>query len=108
MTCMELETAVRLRLPTVHVVWKDGSYNLIKSLQTRDYGRCFGAEFGNPDFVKLGEAFGAAAFRIAEAGEIVPTLKKALAAEGPALIEVAIDYRDNQELVKAIEGSAQH
>ncbi len=108
MTGMELETAVRLRLPIVHIVWKDGSYNLIKSLQARDYGRWFGAEFGNPDFVALGEAFGAAAFRITEAEEIVPVLKKALATEGPALIEVAIDYRDNHELARAMGASAQH
>jgi acetolactate synthase I/II/III large subunit len=52
MTCMELETAVRLRLPTVHVVWRDDAYNLIRSLQTRDCGRSFGAEFGPTDFVK--------------------------------------------------------
>lgn len=108
MTCMELETAVRLKLPIVHVIWKDGGYNLIQTLQKRDYGRIFGATFGDPDFVKLGEAFGAASFRIGAADQIVPTLKKALACEGPALIEMPVDYRDNQELVKAMHSSAQH
>jgi thiamine pyrophosphate-dependent acetolactate synthase large subunit-like protein len=108
MTCMELETAVRLRLPTLHLVWKDGSYNLIQCLQRRDYGRAFGAEFGDTDFVKLGEALGAIAFRVADAGALVPTLEKALAIQGPSLIEVAIDYRDNHELVAAMEGEAQH
>lgn len=108
MTCMELETAVRLRLPTLHLVWKDGSYNLIQCLQRRDYGRAFGAEFGDTDFVKLGEALGAIAFRVVDAGALVPTLEKALAIQGPSLIEVAIDYRDNHELVAAMEGSAQH
>lgn len=108
MTCMELETAVRLKLPIVHVVWKDGGYNLIQTLQRRDYGRIFGATFGDPDFVKLGEAFGVASFRIGSADQIVPTLKKALACEGPALIEMPVDYRDNGQLVAAMDVSAQH
>jgi len=108
MTCMELETAVRLKLPIVHVIWRDGGYNLIQTLQKRDYGRIFGATFGDPDFVKLGEAFGAAAFRIKEAAEIVPTLKKALACDGPALVDMPIDYRDNAQLVKAMDASAMH
>jgi acetolactate synthase-1/2/3 large subunit len=108
MTCMELETAIRLQLPIVHVIWRDGGYNLIQTLQKRDYGRIFGATFGDPDFVKLGEAFGAAAFRIDEADQIIPTLKKALACDGPALVDMPIDYRDNAQLVKAMDASAQH
>jgi len=108
MTCMELETAVRLKLPIVHVIWRDGGYNLIQTLQKRDYGRIFGATFGDPDFVKLGEAFGAAAFRVSESEQIVPTLKKALVCDGPALVDMPIDYRDNAQLVKAMDALAQH
>ncbi|MBM4121546.1 MAG: acetolactate synthase AlsS [Nitrospira sp.] len=108
MTCMELETAVRLKLPIVHVIWRDGGYNLIQTLQKRDYGRTFGATFSDPDFVKLGEAFGAASFRIDEPGQIIPTLKKALACDGPALVDMPIDYRDNAQLVKAMDASAMH
>jgi acetolactate synthase-1/2/3 large subunit len=108
MTCMELETAVRLKLPIVHIVWKDGGYNLIHSLQMRDYGRSFGAEFGPTDFVKLAEAFGAIGYRIESADGIVPVLNRALAADAPVLIEVPIDYSDNVHLVEAIDASAQH
>ncbi|WP_367026954.1 acetolactate synthase AlsS [Methylococcus sp. ANG] len=108
MTCMELETAVRLKLPIVHVVWKDGGYNLIHSLQMRDYGRSFGAEFGPTDFVKLAEAFGATGYRIESADDVVPVLKQALVADTPVLIEVPIDYSDNADLVDAINASAQH
>lgn len=108
MTCMELETAVRLKLPIVHVIWRDGGYNLIQLLQRRDYGRIFGATFNDPDFVKLGEAFGAAAFRIDDPAQIVPVLKKALACDGPALVDMPVDYRDNEKLVKAMDASAQH
>jgi acetolactate synthase-1/2/3 large subunit len=108
MTCMELETAVRLKLPTVHIVWKDGGYNLIQALQVRDYGRTFGAAFGPTDFVKLAEAFGATGYRIDDASDIIPVLKQALAAESPVVIEVPIDYRDNAALVGAMSASSQH
>jgi acetolactate synthase-1/2/3 large subunit len=108
MTCMELETAVRLRLPTVHVIWCDGGYNLIHALQMRDFGRSFGAEFGTTDFVKLAEAFGATGYRIDEAEAIIPVLRLALEADGPVVIEVPIDYRDNAELVASVQASALH
>ncbi|RYU61416.1 acetolactate synthase AlsS [Methylolobus aquaticus] len=108
MTCMELETAVRRKLPTVHIVWKDGGYNLIESLQQRDYGHSFGARFGPIDFVKLAEAFGAGGYRIDTAAQIAPTLREALAASGPVVIEVPIDYSDNADLVDAVDASAQH
>ena len=108
MTCMELETAVRLRLPTVHIIWCDGGYNLIHSLQTRDFGRSFGAEFGPTDFVKLAEAFGAKGYRIDHAEDILPALRRALEADGPVVLEVPIDYRDNAELVASVEASALH
>jgi acetolactate synthase-1/2/3 large subunit len=99
---------VRLKLPIVHIVWKDGGYNLIHSLQMRDYGRSFGAEFGPTDFVKLAETFGATGYRIESADAIVPVLNRALAADTPVLIEVPIDYSDNADLVDAINASAQH
>jgi acetolactate synthase-1/2/3 large subunit len=108
MTCMELETAVRLNLPTVHVLWKDGAYNLIESLQLRDYGHSFGARFGPIDFVKLAEALGATGYRIDSADTLAPTLARALAASAPVLIEVPIDYSDNADLVDAVDASAQH
>ena len=45
MTGVELETAVRLNLPTVHRVWRDGSYNLVGLLALREYGREVGTHF---------------------------------------------------------------
>ncbi|MFO0997427.1 MAG: acetolactate synthase AlsS [Alphaproteobacteria bacterium] len=108
MTCMALETACRLKLPIVHVIWRDGSYGLIQALQAREYGRTFGATFADPDFVKLGEAMGATAFRIGKADEIVPVLKKALSLGTPALIDMPVDYRDNAKLVATVDASVMH
>ncbi len=100
MTCMELETAVRLKLPTVHLVWRDGSYNLVGLLALREYGREVGTHFGPTDFVALAGSFGAAGFRVSDADDFRPTLERALALKAPAVIEIAVDYRENLPLVQ--------
>jgi acetolactate synthase-1/2/3 large subunit len=100
MTCMELETAVRLKLPTVHLVWRDGSYNLVGLLALREYGREVGTHFGPTDFVALAQSFGAAGFRVDDADAFRPTLERALALKAPAVIEIAVDYRENLPLVQ--------
>jgi acetolactate synthase-1/2/3 large subunit len=102
MTCMELETAVRLKLPTVHLVWRDGSYNLVGLLARREYGREFGTKFGPTDFVALAQSFGATGFRVGDADEFRPILERALALKAPAVIEIPVDYRDNLPLVQPI------
>lgn len=100
MTCMELETAVRLKLPTVHLVWRDGSYNLVGLLALREYGREVGTHFGPTDFVALAQSFGATGYRVNDADEFRPTLERALALGSPAVIEIPVDYRDNLPLVQ--------
>lgn len=94
----ELETAVREKLHFVHFVWCDGSYDMVKQQQLLKYKRIVGVNFGHVDIVKYAESFGAAGFRINHADEIVGVLKKALAMEGPVLVEVPIDYSDNHKL----------
>lgn len=97
---MELETAVRLRLPITHIVWRDGSYNLVKIQQQDAYHKGYGVDFGNPDFVKYARSFGVDAFSISKPKHIAPVLKKALSLKTPSLIDVAIDYRKNHSLLR--------
>src|SRR5207237_103210 len=59
MNCQELETACRLGLGIVNVIFRDGGYNLIQWKQQTHLGRESGVKFGNPDFVALAGAFGA-------------------------------------------------
>ncbi len=99
MSATELETAVRLKLPLVHVVWRDGSYNLVKIQQLEVYGKGFGVEFGNPDIVAFAKSFGASAYRITKPSQIIPTLKKALREKRPTIIDMPVDYRDNRSLL---------
>ena len=101
-SAMELETAVREKCSFVHLVWRDGSYDMVKIQQKLKYGRSFGVEFGDVDIVKFAEAFGAAGLRINKADEIAPVLSKALGLTGPVIVDVPIDYRDNQSLCATV------
>ncbi len=94
----ELETARRLGNPLVVLVWSDGSYGLIEMHQRRAFGHVSGTRFGNPDFVALAHAFGLDGYRVARAGDLRPVLERALAASGPVVVEVPIDYRENDKL----------
>jgi acetolactate synthase I/II/III large subunit len=92
MNCQELETAVRLRTPIVNVVWENHEFGSIAWKQDKKFGRHFDVGFGNPDFVRLAEAFGMPAWRCADASEFARRLTEALALDLPSLIVVPIDY----------------
>jgi acetolactate synthase-1/2/3 large subunit len=92
MNCQELETAVRLRTPVVNLVWENGEFGSIAWKQDQKFGRHFDVDFGNPDFVKLADAFGMPAWRCSSAGELRQRLVDALALDVPSLIVVPIDY----------------
>jgi acetolactate synthase I/II/III large subunit len=92
MNCQELETAVRLRTPTVNIIWENQQYGSIVWKQEKKFGRHFGTDFTNPDFVKLAEAFGCAAFRCDSVDGFCDHLRTALSLDRPSVIVVPIDY----------------
>jgi acetolactate synthase I/II/III large subunit len=92
MNVQELETAVRLRTPVVNVIWENRQFGSIVWKQDKRFGRHFGTDFGNPDFVKLADAFGMPAWRIEGVDEFGPTLRRALDLDVPSLIVLPIDY----------------
>jgi len=92
MNCQELETAVRLKTPFVTVIWENHQYGSIVWKQDKKFGRHFGVDFQNPDFVKLAEAFGMPAWRCESVEDFSGALRRALAAELPSLIVLPIDY----------------
>jgi acetolactate synthase I/II/III large subunit len=98
MNVQELETAKRLGRPFVVLVWSDGSYGLIEIHQQRRFGRTSGTRFGNPDIPALARAFGLEGERVGRAGDLLPALRRALAAPGPVVLEVPVDYRENEKL----------
>jgi len=92
MNCQELETAKRLRTPIVNVVWENHQFGSIVWKQDKKFGRHFGTDFTNPDFVKLADAFGLPAWRCESVGDFATHLKRALSLDVPSLIVLPIDY----------------
>lgn len=102
MNCQELETAVRLGLEIVVLIWRDNKYGLIEWHQNKKFGRTSHIEFGNPDFVKFAESFGAKGFRVESAGELLPTLQAALSCGNVAVIDCPVDYSENMKLTEKL------
>lgn len=102
-SAMELETAVRLKADIVHVVWRDGSYDMVRIQQMMKYGRESGVRFASPDIVGYAESFGATGLRIGGPDDIGPVLRRALETPGPVLVDMPVDYGDNEALCRAVD-----
>ena len=92
MNCQELETAVRLKTPFVTVIWENEQFGSIVWKQDKKFGRHFGTDFTNPDFVRLAESFGLPAWRCDSADDFGERLRHALTLDLPSLIVLPIDY----------------
>ncbi len=92
MNVQELETAVRLRTAVVNVIWENSQYGSIVWKQDKKFGRHFGTDFTNPDFVRLAGAFGMPAWRCESVEDLGRHLQQALSLDVPSLIVVPIDY----------------
>ena len=101
-SAQELETAVRLHLPIIHLIWNDGHYNMVEFQEEMKYGRSSGVDFGAVDFVKYAESFGAKGFRATSPTELTQLLQKALKEDGPVIIDVPVDYKDSSTLGETI------
>src|SRR6202044_1555845 len=84
-SAVELETAVRLKCNLVHLVWIDGSYDMVRFQEMAKYGRASGVDFGPVDVVKFAEAFGAMGLWIGAPEQIAPQLRTAFETPGPVL-----------------------
>lgn len=98
MNSQEIETALRIGVAIVILVWNDSKYGLIKWHQDRRFGRDTQIDFNNPDLVKYAESFGAKGYRIERANDLLPTLKQAIADNTVVLIDCPVDYSENMKL----------
>jgi acetolactate synthase-1/2/3 large subunit len=98
----ELETAVRLGLNFVVLIWNDSSYGLIEWKQMCQLGRSSCVRFGNPDFVQYARSFGAEAFRVEQADGLENILRKAVMRKGVTVIDCPVDYRENLLLTERL------
>ena len=100
MNVQEMETARRLNSNIVVMVWEDGAYGLIKWKQQDHFDRHSSLRFANPDWLLLAESFGWHGHRVSRSRDLADTLETAFCEEGPSLIVVPIDYRENRELTR--------
>jgi len=102
MNSQEIETALRMRLPIVILIWVDDAYGLISWKMDMEIGHNVDTTFGNPDFVAYAESFGAKGYRISSADELLPTLQSALADDTVSVIACPVDYSANAELIRSL------
>ncbi|SAL81335.1 acetolactate synthase [Caballeronia arvi] len=99
MNSQELETAVRLKLNIVVLIIQDDAYGMIRWKQAVDDFADYGLTFGNPDFVKYAEAYGAKGRRVESAEGLVPALDAAYREGGVQLVVVPVDYTENNRVL---------
>jgi acetolactate synthase-1/2/3 large subunit len=99
MNSQELETAVRLKLNLVVLIVEDHAFGMIRWKQAVDQFADFGMTFGNPDFVRYAEAYGAKATRVAAPAKLTPALENAFAGGGVHLVIVPVDYSENKRVL---------
>ncbi len=102
MNSQELETAMRVGVPYVTLIFNDEAYGLIEWKQMNTFGRPAHIDFTNPDFVKYAEAFGAKGYRVQESSELVPILKDAFNQKVPSVIDCPVNYDENLRLTNEL------
>jgi acetolactate synthase-1/2/3 large subunit len=111
MNSQELETAVRLRLNLVVLILQDNAYGMIRWKQAVEAFPDWGLTFGNPDFVKYAESYGATGSQVESADGLAPALEAAFQGGGVHLVAVPVDYSENtrvlvDELRRAVPAAA--
>ena len=102
MNVQEMETAKRLNVNIVTMIWEDHAYGLIEWKQETGFGKHTNLSFDNPDWLQLARAFGWYGHRVENSRDLVSTLETAFSEQGPSLIVVPIDYRENLLLTERL------
>ena len=102
MNLQEMETARRLDVNIVVMVWDDGEYGLISWKQETQFGTHTDLAFKNPDWRKLADAFGWKSHIVENSKDLVTILDHAFMESGPSLVVVPIDYRENLKLTERL------
>ncbi len=100
MNSQEIETALRIGVPFVILIWRDDEYGLITWHQMKTFGRKSHTSFGNPDFVKYAQSFGAKGYRVEASDELVPILKQAISDDTVSVIDCPVDYSVNMQFTE--------
>jgi acetolactate synthase I/II/III large subunit len=99
MNSQEMETAVRLGLDITVLILRDDAYGMIRWKQANMGFADFGLTYGNPDFVKYAESYGAIGHRVEDAAGLPAILEECLDTPGVHLIDCPIDYSENDHIL---------
>jgi acetolactate synthase I/II/III large subunit len=99
MNSQEMETAVRLGLNLTVIILNDSSYGMIRWKQANMGFEDWGLTYGNPDFVKYAESYGASGHRIESSAHLAETLAHCRDTPGVHLIDCPVDYSENDQIL---------
>ncbi len=99
MNSQEMETAVRLGLNITVLILRDDSYGMIRWKQANMGFADWGLTYGNPDFVKYAESYGAHGHRVESSAHLTELLKHCRDTPGVHLIDCPIDYSENDRIL---------
>ncbi|AYQ56431.1 Acetolactate synthase large subunit [Bathymodiolus thermophilus thioautotrophic gill symbiont] len=99
MNSQEMETAVRLKLNLVVLIITDSAYGMIRWKQEGQGFADFGLTYNNPDFVKYAHSYGAQGHKVQSTDEFKPLIESCFAQGGVHIIDVPIDYQENDKLL---------
>jgi acetolactate synthase-1/2/3 large subunit len=95
MNSQELETAIRLGVELTVLIVNDSGYGMIKWKQDAMRLKSYALDFGNPDFVKYAESYGAKGYRVGSADELRGILDECLNSGGVNVVDCPVDYSEN-------------
>ena len=97
MTLCDLATAVEANIPVKFAIMNNGFLGMVRQWQDLFYQKTYTATYytGNPDFVKLAEAYGIMGLRVTEKDQVVPALEQAMAEPGPVVIDFQVEQEEN-------------
>jgi acetolactate synthase-1/2/3 large subunit len=97
MNIQELATAVVNQLPVKVAILNNSYLGMVRQWQELFYKRNYSGTVlvGNPDFVKLAEAYGAHGLLVTRKEDVIPALKKSLKIKGPVLMDFHVEKEEN-------------
>jgi len=102
MNSQEIETALREHIPLTVLIWQDDAYGLIRWKMDLELGHDVATGYSNPDFAAYAESFGARGYQVNSAGDLLPFLTEALAADTLSVIACPVDYSENLRLTDTL------
>ena len=97
MNIQEMATAVNNKVGVKIAILNNGYLGMVRQWQQMFYKKRYSATnlSGNPDFVKLAEAYGALGIRVTEKDEVEDALRKAISVDGPVILDFIVEREEN-------------